>query len=446
MVTCMIQKNQKSIIVVLMSLIISCCLSSFLFAHNWQKDQVVLFSNIEILEDKITMGLSIPGPLVNDLLKTPISFNQPFSIENQQRIKAEMLEYLQKENPIIADGARLSPKINELMLILTASTETVENPELKTEGVSMHSGIDGACMVLLEYPLQKTAKQIQIQWTSKTLWMSMGQKAGRQANEESRLSSKIMPAVLVDGEALQPFRLTIQEPEFVWHRTLQTNKQDSNKTQAIQTSQAVPIPFTIPIVSILILVIFSMALIFKPITRKWYLILITALLVQGFWRYQPIALKGYETQPSSSLLIEVFKSLHQGIYVAFQAKTESEIYDRLAQNVSGALLDQIYQSTYQGLILKEEGNAKSSIREVKYLDVQIEQKSAKKRKHSTAIHVSWQIFGEVNHWGHQHFRVNQYEAIYEIEHQADGWKIVEVQLIEQKRKPELEKRGFENVP
>ncbi len=419
---------------------------TWLEAHNWQKDQVVLFANLEVLEDRITMGLSIPGPLANDLLTQSIRFDQAFTIDQQLRIKADLLSYLEKENPIIADGQRLMPKINELMLILTAPTEVVENPSLKATGVSMHSGIEGACMVLIEYAMPKTSRQIQFQWTSKTLWMSMGKQIGKQIGSNkmnTAASSKIMPAVLVDGDALQPFRLTIQEPEFVWHRPAQIKSQ---KAQIIESPKAVPIPLKIPIVSIVIFIVLILLLGFKTSFSKWPVILSALILIPSFWFYRPIALKGFEIQPSDEVLIEVFKVLHQGIYQAFQAKGESEIYDHLAQNVSGALLDQIYQSTYQGLILKEEGNAKSMIKEVKYLDLKIDHHLAQKSNHRSVVHVVWQIFGEVNHWGHQHHRVNQYEANYEIEHQIDGWKIVAVHLIEQKRKTELEKKEMPYAP
>ena len=416
---------------------------SLLEAHNWQKDQVVLFANIEVLEDRITMGLSIPGPLANDLLTQSIRFDQAFTVDQQLRIKADILSYLEKENPIIADGQRLMPKINELMLILTAAMEVVENPALKVSGVSMHSGIEGACMVLIEYPMPKTTRQIQFQWTSKTLWMSMGKQIASNKMNNTAGSSKIMPAVLVDGDALQPFRLTIQEPEFVWHRPAQSNTQ---KPQITQSPKAVPIPFKIPIVSIAIFVVMIFLLGFKASFRKWPFILISFILIPSFWFYRPIALKDFESKPSDEVLVEVFKTLHQGIYQAFQAKGESEIYDHLAQNISGELLDQIYQSTYQGLILKEEGNAKSMIKDLKYIDIRIDHDLQKKSPHRSAIHVIWQIFGEVNHWGHQHHRVNQYEASYEIEHQIDGWKIVAVHLIEQKRKPELEKKEMPYAP
>ena len=41
--------------------------------------------------------------------------------------------------------------------------------------------------------------------------------------------------------------------------------------------------------------------------------------------------------------------------------------------------------------------------------------------------------GSVTHWGHTHFRTNEYRAEYDIEPRADSWKITGVSILEHSR-------------
>ena len=83
------------------------------------------------------------------------------------------------------------------------------------------------------------------------------------------------------------------------------------------------------------------------------------------------------------------------------------------------LLDQVFQSTYQALILKDQGGAKAKITHdpVKATILTEESmpkvlalKLPKQDWQSTMVfQYRWRIVGEVNCWGHTHRRVNDYE-------------------------------------
>ena len=45
----------------------------------------------------------------------------------------------------------------------------------------------------------------------------------------------------------------------------------------------------------------------------------------------------------------------------------------------------------------------------------------------------WQVDGAVFHWGHSHWRTNEYRARYTVGATDDGWRILEDEVLEQRR-------------
>jgi hypothetical protein len=52
---------------------------------------------------------------------------------------------------------------------------------------------------------------------------------------------------------------------------------------------------------------------------------------------------------------------------------------------------------------------------------------------SLSFNSKWTAFGTVGHWGHVHARKNQYEANITIQPIEGAWKIVGLELVEEKR-------------
>ncbi len=402
-----------------------------ILAHNWDKNNIVLFANIEIFEDKLSMGLSIPADLFNQILVHRFRFDTALSVEQQKQIYKEVLDDLNAHNPIQADQQKLSPHIKEMILILTAPQEQVEQESLKVEGISMHSNNNTTTLIMIEYPFpKKSPKSISIQWTSDVLWMSLEKRV-------TTMSSKIMSGIISHGEQVQFLRLTRDEPEFIWHKPVENI---NNKIQ----SQKIPVPkpFTPPILSYLLLLIalLSPIILKSSLAFNRRLVISIALLSMAYavkgitpWQFERHKLDQEE-------IISVFKQKHQGIYDAFESQSESQVYDALAKQVHGDLLDHIYQSTYQSLIMPEENGARSKIKNIKYLKTEVMDTPQKLGQYQ--IKATWQVTGEVKHWGHEHQRVNEYSAIYRISPIEDEFFITEIEVLSQKRKAELEKNGF----
>ena len=87
--------------------------------------------------------------------------------------------------------------------------------------------------------------------------------------------------------------------------------------------------------------------------------------------------------------------------------------------------------------MREEGGAISRVNKIDYLDLK-----AAPENNSTNYNIfcKWQVHGSVRHWGHNHFRSNEYEAEYILSTENNLWKIASSSVSLQKRiKPPNEK-------
>jgi hypothetical protein len=141
------------------------------------------------------------------------------------------------------------------------------------------------------------------------------------------------------------------------------------------------------------------------------------------------------TPPNPDDATNIFASLHRNIYRAFDYKTESDIYDVLALSVDGPLLDQVYNEVYQSLILRDQGGAAARIQSVELLDSELTSSGmlSGSRAGAFSVRSRWRVRGAVYHWGHVHSRTNEYEALYAVAERGDRWKIIAVEVLEQRR-------------
>lgn len=131
----------------------------------------------------------------------------------------------------------------------------------------------------------------------------------------------------------------------------------------------------------------------------------------------------------------IFATLHKNIYRAFDYRTESDIYDVLANSVDGDLLRNLYLKIQRGLKMQEQGGAISRVREVKILDGR---KMPSARTDTGGgwgfvFRCDWTVNGTVEHWGHIHSRTNQYDALFTVQACEDGWKITDLEVLGEKR-------------
>ena len=183
-----------------------------------------------------------------------------------------------------------------------------------------------------------------------------------------------------------------------------------------------------------------LALLAKPIWRTWWATLAIAgsLLVSAWFLspYQATAVfqstpqKGAEgLEISEQVAEDVFQQLHQNLFRAFEYRHDSDIYDALDKSVAGDLLRELYLQVIQSLRMKEQGGSIARIDEIKVLNTSVEPWQSPDHSVGFRCRSEWNLVGTVEHWGHVHQRVNQYEADFVV-HQINGsWKIVDLQMI-----------------
>ncbi len=132
-------------------------------------------------------------------------------------------------------------------------------------------------------------------------------------------------------------------------------------------------------------------------------------------------------------------TLLKNVYRAFDYRTESDIYDALARSVHGDLLAELYLKIHRGLMMQEQGGAISRVQRVNVSQCTLQQRE----RGAFSVDVTWAVEGTVEHWGHIHTRENQYTATFTVGATDDAWKIVDMQVLKQKRlKYEVRVRAF----
>ena len=127
----------------------------------------------------------------------------------------------------------------------------------------------------------------------------------------------------------------------------------------------------------------------------------------------------------------VLRGLLKNIYRAFDYRMEEDIYDKLAISVTGNLLADIYLQNRKSLAIQKAGGAQARIKNVEILNVSMNH--SPDLPMSLSFNCKWTAFGTVGHWGHVHARKNQYEADITIQPIEGAWKIVGLELVEEKR-------------
>jgi hypothetical protein len=83
------------------------------------------------------------------------------------------------------------------------------------------------------------------------------------------------------------------------------------------------------------------------------------------------------------------------------------------------------------MAVQQAGGAQAKIKEVVVEAVHAERVDGEGLTY--ALHGTWTALGTVGHWGHVHQRKNRYEAVVTVAARDDAWKIVGLELRDEKR-------------
>lgn len=192
-----------------------------------------------------------------------------------------------------------------------------------------------------------------------------------------------------------------------------------------------------PLISFILWILLVALGIFQLIRKKklypGYVIM--ALLVLSFITYPFLRFKLDlpflpEGKPSSERAGTILNELLSNTYRAFDRRNENDVYDLLAISVYGDQLSRIYMQNRQAMALENRGGARAKVDEVKIRELQ----DLKRLKETGYVaDTRWTVRGSVNHFGHTHYRQNQYRALISFGVVGDSWKIHNIDILDTRR-------------
>ena len=385
-------------------------------AHTFQTN---LYPDIELKEDKLVIELWVATFLFPPLQHLNYGDGKERPNEKSDRKKIE--SFFNDTCPVSINGLKRSPELEWLKF-----EEMEEVSHLgETTDLTM-------AKLKFNYPIKEDVRKIKFGWG---LWFAdepVTVKDPQSLETVSHDPNVLDMLIFVEGEA-QPLYITKTEPEFIWHaepKVFTENPIIATKTKGI--------PINIPLASVLILFVGLILFIIKAgqgnILSKIAIIIITlssSIICRDYLKV-PVTLSNKLKAPEldTERAKDTFTKLHRGIYRAFESETEDAIYNNLAKSVTQSLVGPLYEDIYQSLIMRDEGGAVSRVSRIEYLNIRTNG-TVENNQHQLSC--SWQVHGTVRHWGHNHFRTNEYEANYALAIENGVWKIASSNVNMQKR-------------
>jgi len=336
--------------------------------------------------------------------------------DENEALKQKVGEFLLKQDKVLIDGKQLKPILDRTSFVKYTLTRTffIDQPER----MPINTAVIG---VIITYLIDGLPQQVTNEWN---LWSDRIQKISADA---------IDPA----GPLLS--FLTPDSNVLVWTNYLKTYKVPtvaSVDLDATRTTMHIPLTSLACWVALVPLGI--------RIRRRrrnggpigWQVGMVAVLMVGSLLMYPILQTAVAKPARFAPRLTEeeaqtVLDSLLNNIYRSFDFREEADVYDRLATSVSGDLLSDIYLQSRRSLVVTQAGGAQARVKEVEILSVKIDPSNTSPL--GLIFDARWTAMGTVGHWGHIHTRKNQYHATIDVEPVDGAWKIVGLELLEEKR-------------
>ena len=331
-------------------------------------------------------------------------------------LKKRIGEFLLQHSKVLIDGQSLRPILDRANFVKYTMTRTffIDQPERMPLNTAMVG-------VIVTYLTKEIPQKVTVNW--------------------DLFSDKIqkVPATAVDPAGPFPSYVTPDDNLFTWKNFLKTYQMP---TVAGVTVDDALTNIKLPLASLLCLVfLVPVGLQIRKQRRNsrriglplgLVVVLIAgSILLYPFLRVSVARPAVLAPEMSDKKAVAVLESLLKNIYRSFDFREEEDVYDRLATSVSGDLLSKIYLQNRKSLVVTQAGGAQARVKEVEILDVDVS--NLDDHPLGLVFHAKWTAMGSVGHWGHIHFRKNQYEANINVEPVEGAWKITGLELLEEKR-------------
>ena len=328
-------------------------------------------------------------------------------VESLDPVKAGLLRIVQSANPIAIDGQPATPVAARADFVTLGPTGVMVRPEPVPESLD-----DGIIGVTLVYETPDMADAITMDW------------------------QLFSPAVTkIEATITDPFGgttviLSPDEKVLRWRSRLSGYQVPVIAEIAVEKRR-------LPVVSLLLFLAAAgvAGISLRRNKRRVGQPLLVGILSLGFVLYPfarfPVDLPWVlHWAPSTERTAVVLDSLLTNVYRAFSVRDESRVYDRLSKSVIGDQLSQIYLENRRAIEFENRGGAHANVDEVAIRSVD----DVKRHDQEGFVaEATWSVSGSVNHFGHTHYRQNQYHALVTFVMDGNYWKLKTIELIDEKR-------------
>ena len=349
------------------------------------------------------MSLDVPG-------------QEAIDPQTQARLREQIGQFLLQQSQVRIDGVKSRPLLDRVEFVRVTpggiqALEAAERPTFRTALVG----------VILAYVTPGPPQEVTVDWT----------------HFDDQITS--IPSTIIDPVSRLPYDLTPEQPALRWTNLLDEYNYQVATIDAIAAQAAMPI--VLPVPSCLLCLIAALFITYGRRLGLHVVSRITGFAVFIAMAFGLVAFGQIEVRnplqapyrlPEAEALMTL-QGLLQNTYRAFDFRAEEDVYDKLAVSAAGDLITDIYLQSRRRLVMEEQGGARAKVQDVQLLDAVQAGPPGKGQRFT--FQCAWRITGTVNHWGHTHQRRNQYDAMITIQPIERTWKIVALDMIEERRLP-----------
>jgi len=336
-----------------------------------------------------------------------IKAHQSIPADERDEVLQKLAAFLKDRTRVTIDGEQPEPILDRIHFLKRGLRMTrVVTPDEPVDGTN---AILGAIFV---YPVDGIPKDVRLTWDL----------------FDDRISR--VPASATDEAGPMPSFLTPDDPELHWVNYLKGAALPGELEVAAPQSH---LSISMPLLGASLL---AFGLLFMAARRRSWLPGLAALaLLAGGWLAPPIRsievpVPASVRTPSGEEAAPTIHALLYNVYRALDFRQEEVVFDRLAQSLSGDVLERVYLEMRKGLRLENQGGARVRVREVELVDV-TPQESAEPG--TLRYRTRWNATGSVGHWGHTHLRTNSYDALITLARPTSQWRIADIDILEERR-------------
>ncbi|MCH2203271.1 MAG: hypothetical protein MK102_14980 [Fuerstiella sp.] len=392
-----------------------------------------VYSFLYIEDHEVRHEILIPLLTLEQSLPLDREQTDFLTVSEQDTFRPLIEKFFALGNPVEVDGVRPAPIVERCDFYGVDFLDLAQLTERKP--VAMSSARVG---IILTYPLVAAPRNIRLTWDrfNKALWT--------------------INMVVFSEDA--DFRKTLSRigsnNVFEWN-----SPNDSSVTQ-----ERVPAPVVaelpkLPTIRLPVLTLILLATVLASVLRLYRGLFsrtamwITMCLMCGaavVWGFDAGSLTmrwGSPQEISDDEARQVVTKLLSNVYDAFRFRGEDEVYDALAVSTSGDLLQDLYLQIQQSLRMTEQGGAVARVKQVDVIETDrkavIPKGDSPPSGYAFTCLCRWNISGTVEHWGHIHERINQFQASFLAEpvpvrqktatSSMRYWKLTGMNIVDSKR-------------